>query len=75
MAENRSQTDALIDAAQNVVRAGIDAGSRVAREVVDAGGDAARKVRRTLKDTVDTTLGDRNRPRGASSPGSRRASA
>lgn len=67
MTEQRSTSEAFIDAAQDVVQAAIEAGSRVAREVVDAGTDAARTVRRSLKDAVDTSLGDGTRSNGAGS--------
>jgi len=64
MADQKAPTEAFIDAAQDVVRAGIDAGTRVAREVVDAGTDAARTVRHSLKDAVSTTLADGDRAGG-----------
>jgi hypothetical protein len=61
MTDQRAPTEAFIDAAQDVVRAGIDAGTRVAREVVDAGTDAARTVRHSVKNAVSTTLADGDR--------------
>ena len=61
MTVQRAPTEALIDAAQDVFRAGIDVGTRVAREVVDAGTDAARTVRHSLKNAVSTTLADGDR--------------